>query len=315
MKKVLRCVEPSLRSYLGDAFCFSIIEDFAFSKGWIYDKYINIQYTPNDRHIKYEDYDYYDFVAGEGVFIKSFTQIPIQECNQEFICNIIEDMVNLGEYFFALFDENIITNYLYNEDKKVTFEHGCFIYGYDSSKKVFFMEGYVKGEKWEKYEIPYSVFYKALSYCPEKGEIAFIGYQVKKDYDWSFEYNRMYSSLQKYLNKSKYKNLSAIRCFLEDMCITRKIHYPSAYCLLEHKKLMKKRILFLISKGYLTIKKDVHQPIDDINIGYEKILMLVIKYNISGNEKILTQIYEIGIRMIEKEYKYLKYILMNLPEC
>lgn len=159
MKKILNCVEPTIRTYLGDAFCFSIINEFAFSKGWVFDKYINIQYNPNDQHIKYADYDYYDFVAGEGVFIKSFTQIPISKCNQQFICKVIEQMIDDGEYFFALFDENVVTNYLFGKQSTEIFEHGCFIYGYDSVTKVFFMEGYVKDEKWEKYEIPYDVLY------------------------------------------------------------------------------------------------------------------------------------------------------------
>lgn len=144
MKKILNCVEPTIRTYLGDAFCFSIINEFAFSKGWVFDKYINIQYNPNDQHIKYADYDYYDFVAGEGVFIKSFTQIPISKCNQQFICKVIEQMIDDGEYFFALFDENVVTNYLFGKQSTEIFEHGCFIYGYDSVTKVFFMEGYVK---------------------------------------------------------------------------------------------------------------------------------------------------------------------------
>lgn len=313
MKKILNCVEPAIRTYLGDAFCFSIINEFAFSKGWVYDKYINIQYNPDDQHIKYADYDYYDFVAGEGVFIKSFTQIPISKCNQQFICKVIEQMIDDEEYFFALFDENVVTNYLFGKQSTETFEHGCFIYGYDSIAKDFFMEGYVKDEKWEKYEIPYDVFYKALSYYPEKGEIAFIGYQMVKNYDWSFDYKRMYCSLQNYMNERECKDLLAIRRFFEDIIDTKIIHYPSAYCLLEHKRLMKKRILFLIAERYISLGQAQLQLFDEIEKDYEKILMLVIKYNVVGMEKILKKIYRLGTQALGKEYDYMKLLFGSLP--
>ena len=53
MKKILKNLQPSIRSYLGDAFCFSIINDWAFDSGWVYDKYIHLEYTSFDRQIKY----------------------------------------------------------------------------------------------------------------------------------------------------------------------------------------------------------------------------------------------------------------------
>lgn len=307
MKKVLPCEEPTIRTYLGDAFCFSIINKYAFSTGWIYDKYIYLQYTPEDEHIKYCDYDYYDFVQGEGVFIKSYTQIPIEKCNSIKICGIIEDMINDDEYFFALFDESIVVNYLTGSNNSDVFEHGCFVYGYDSEEKIFFLEGYVEDEQWEKYEIPYDVFYNALSYYPEKGEIAFIGYQLKRDYDWKFDYRRMYRSLLGYLNynDNSNMNLNAESKFFEQMLISKEIHYPSAYCLLEHKQLMKKRILFLVANNFLNEREAQINLMEEIEKGYEKILMLVIKYNVSYNKKILHKLSVLGNELITKEYNYL----------
>lgn len=311
MKKLLPCEEPAIRTYLGDAFCFSIISKYAFSTGWIYDKYINIQYTPEDEHIKYLDYDYYDFVQGEGVFIKSYTQIPVQKCTLKKICDIIEEMIDDDEYFFALFDENIVVNYLTDSDNSEIFEHGCFVYGYDSVKEIFFLEGYVEDEKWKKYEIPYEVFYKALSYYPEKGEIAFIGYQLKKDYEWKIDYRRMYQSLLNYIkyDENSNTNLNAESNFFQQILVSREIHYPSAFCLLEHKQLMKKRLLFLIDNKILNEKEAQIDFMEEIKKGYEKILMLVIKYNINYNKKILYKIFEMGNELIEKEYNYFTQII------
>lgn len=135
MGKVLKNLKPTIRSCLGDAFCFSIIDDLAFDTGWVYDKYIHLKYTPDDGQIKYKAYDYYKFVPGEGVFVKSFLEYPQKFCSQNYICSIIQQMIDNDEYCFALWDEHIVTNYLYNEQNEEVYEHGCFIYGYDDEKK------------------------------------------------------------------------------------------------------------------------------------------------------------------------------------
>ena len=140
MVKILKNVEPSIRSYLGDAFCFSIINDKAFDSGWVYDKYIHLEYTPQDGQIKYADYDYYDFVPDQGVFIKSFTEYPYEYCTSDIMIGLIIEMIDNDEYCFALWDETIITNYLFDECIESQYEHGCFVYGYDSEKQVLYTE-------------------------------------------------------------------------------------------------------------------------------------------------------------------------------
>ena len=58
MKKILKNVQPSIRAYLGLACCYSIIDEQAFTSGWVYDKYIHLEYTSYDSQIKYADYLY-----------------------------------------------------------------------------------------------------------------------------------------------------------------------------------------------------------------------------------------------------------------
>lgn len=116
MQKVLKNIEPSIRTYLGDAFCFSIIDDVAFESGWVYDKYIHLEYTPLDGQIKYAGYDYYDFVPDQGVFIKSYIEYPYIHCNKDIVCNQIIQMIDNNEYCFALWNETVVTNYLFQEN-------------------------------------------------------------------------------------------------------------------------------------------------------------------------------------------------------
>ena len=312
MKKVLKNLEPWIRPYLGDAFCFSTINDIAFESGWVYDKYIHLEFTPQDGHIKYAGYDYYDFVPDQGLFIKSYTQIPFSFCTQQYICELIMEMIDDGEYFFALWDENVVTNFLYNEDQQGIFEHGCFVYGYDSERETFYSQGYLRDEKWKRAEIPYSVFYRALSYYPEKGEIAFIGYKPVENYSWTFDFEKMKEEFKIYqetfhMESNRILDAGAEKGYFENLLIERRIHYPSLYCMYEHKKNMVRRMEYLIEKRYISEAdgKNLLTQIQDIESDYKKIMLFGVKYILNQEKGLLEMIYIKAMKTIEKEKEFI----------
>lgn len=309
MKKILKNLEPSIRAYLGDAFCFSIIDDVAFESGWVFDKYIHIEYTPEDGQIKYADYDYYDFVPGEGVFIKSFTQIPIGCCRKNEMCGQIEEMIEGGEYFFALWDEHVITNYLYQTDRTDVYEHGCFLYGYDSDAKIFYTQGYLGEEKWERAKIPYDVFYQALSYFPEKGEIAYIGYEPVKNKVWQFDADRMKKGMSEYgrsliSDKDRILDLRAEKVFFENIQRGRQVHYPSLYCLYEHKKVMRRRIEFLTKRYDIESGEMLCESMRGIEKQFKKIMLLGIQFLMNHQTYLREAIVKKAMEAIENEQEF-----------
>ena len=97
MKKILKNVQPSIRAYLCLACCYSIIDEQAFTSGWVYDKYIHLEYTSYDSQIKYADYEHYDFVSAQGVFAKSFIEYPYDFCSETILCEYICKMLDEGE--------------------------------------------------------------------------------------------------------------------------------------------------------------------------------------------------------------------------
>lgn len=312
MKKILKNLEPSIKTYLGDAFCFSIINDIAFKSGWIYDKYIHLEYTECDGHIKYADYDYYDFVPDQGVFIKSFLEYPFEYCNVNVICDQIMQMIDNNEYCFALWNELVVSNYLLGEEENGEYEHGCFVYGYDNIERKFYMQGYIKDNVWSHFCVPFHIFYKALSYCPEKGEIALIGYKLRANYEWKFNYNKAISSLDLYrkhsLNSNNRFDLNAIINFFSNLIPGQAIHYPSLYCIYEHKVMFMKRILYLIEQDY--IKREGHQILEKINKLKQlshKILLLGIRYNYSYETELFDYMFYDAKKMIHLE--------KNILEC
>ncbi len=310
MQKILKNVTPSIRSYLGDAFCFSIIDDVAFETGWVYDKYIHIEYTPYDGQIKYADYDYYDFVPDQGVFIKSFIEYPYKFCTQEVICNTIKRMIDNREYCFALWDETVVTNYLFHADDEEIYEHGCFIYGYDDEKEVFFSQGYIQNERWEQFTIPFRVFYEAVSYCPQKGEIALIGYKPRPEYEWQFDYEKMKKSMHIYMEQgrentaNRFFDMGAVKNFFSNLEIGKAIHYPSLYCMYEHKVIFLKRFEFLLDNQLLG-NAEVVDKAKEIVKAYRKIMLLGIQYNTSMDSKLLGAICKEVEKVLVKEREML----------
>ena len=311
MEKILKNLEPSVRAYLGDAFCFSIINDVAFDSGWVYDKYIHIEYTPCDGQIKYADYDYYDFVPDQGVFIKSFIEYPYEYCNQEIICNQIIGMIDNDEYCFALWDETVITNHLFGENQDKIYEHGCFVYGYDTEKKVFLTQGYFNNEKWEHYSIPYHVFYQAISYCPEKGEIALIGYKVRTNYEWKLDYDKVRNGLKLYKKNSFSKadrnvfDLNSVVNFFSNLYPGIPVHDPSLYCIYEHKIIFYKRLVYLNRKGW-HIEKHILEMAEELCKKSRKVMLLGIAYNKSlKNSNFKVMLREAGLLTeLEKNLLY-----------
>ena len=315
MQKILKNVEPSIRTYLGDAFCFSVIDDLAFGSGWIYDKYIRLEYTPEDGHIKYADYDYYDFIPGEGVFIKSFTQIPIGACSREYICDVVIQMLENGEYFFALWDENVVFSYLTGEEYTGIYEHGCFIYGYDSGRKMFYSQGYVTSEKWERFTVPFDVFYQALSYFPEKGEIAFIGYKVVENYKWEFDFDKMKTAMCEFLQETvcnKIYNIKAEEIFFEMMLTKEYLHYPSLYCMFEHKKIMGKRLNFLMQNHFIKENSQFVNQVHHLEKNFRSILITGIEYNRKKTEYLKQTLYKMAVEAIKEERSFMERLIKKL---
>lgn len=317
MKKVLKNLDPSIRSYLGDAFCFSIINDVAFDSGWVYDKYIHLEYTPYDGQIKYADYDYYDFVPDQGVFMKSFIEYPYIHCNQGILCQLIMQMIDNDEYCFALWNESVVTAYLFEESGGV-YEHGCFVYGYDSEKEVFFTQGYLSGDKWEHFVIPYTVFYKALSYCPEKGEIAVIGYKVKADYQWCIDFDKLKSSLALYTRRSLAEaghsnyDINAEKGFFLNLKPGKTIHYPSLYCIYEHKALFSKRIAYMIQKGVIE-ENEILQQAHELEKMSHKILLLGLRYNASMEIQVFDMLFQEVRHMLDTEKAFAMQLCRLFP--
>ena len=309
--KILKNVEPKIRTYLGEAFCFSIIGDEAFRNGWVYDKYVDIEYTAWDRHIKYWGYDYYDFASSE-VFIKSFTQIPIVVIDEMKICSLIENMINNDEYFVGFWNETIIYNYFEGTLFTEEFEHLCFIYGYDPRRRLFYSQGYAKDGKWKRFTLPYGVVVKALLAFKDKEELGFNGYQVMNNVNWNANKDAIVEKLNCFFEGDN-RNVEAEYHFFRDVLAYGTIHRQSIYCIYEHKKLMMHRINYLAKEGIIDSSyNDIFSKYHKLVNASKNLLLLSIKYQTDNSMECMRIILKNAKKMIQEEKRIMEDIIKAL---
>lgn len=301
MRKELKVCTPTIRTYLGDAFCYSIINENAFKNGWVYDKYINLEYQTEHKMLKYEGYDYYEFVPDENVFEKVYYQIPMKRIKKKVICENVKRLINRDEYFFCYWNENVIINYFYSTNLKGVYYHGTFVYGYDDAKNVMLVEGYYNN-KWDKVEIPYDIFCKAMLLQEEL--FCFDGFKLNKNYKWNLNKKRLFERLKNYVYQNvkieddRTVGINACYMFCEhllDLSRRKKdFHIPSIYCMYEHMKLMNMRIKHMISIGMLLRGEKIQDMGLMIEQKYTYILNKSMMYNINRStrdgEKVVNEI-------------------------
>ena len=323
MLKKLSIKNPSIKTYLGDAFCFSIINDKAFTSGWVYDKYINLQYCMNDNHMKYADYDYYDFCPNEGVFIKSFIYAPYINNNPNCLINYIKELIEDEFYYFGIWNEARIPGADGYNTHDGIYPHGCFIYGYDDEKRIFFTEGYKKNNIWGKFEVLYNTFVESIrvgDIC--KDYYTFNGYKVNIEYEWKFDIKRMKNNLVNYLKADTYiENMNSyfgiegcykLFDYVEKQCVSLKhLHIPSIYNIFEHKTIMVKRIKFLSDNNYITNIELVNKFIEVCDT-FRFILYKSLKYNSNKNNQVGNSLKNAAYESLNKEKDAIVLLLKEL---
>ena len=90
--------------------------------------------------------------------------------------------------------------------------------------------------------------------------------------------------------------------FFSNLTVGEAIHYPSVYCIYEHKALFEKRIKYLLAHGYIE-NNGVMELAAEVRKSSRKVLLMVIRYNSSMEKELLDIIYKEVKRMsdIEKE--------------
>lgn len=316
MKKELRIVTPAIRAYLRHAFPLSIIGELAFKSGWIFSKYIYVEYNRDNLLNCYLNYKYYDFFKEDGVFIRHYWLFPFDKCRSKII-DFFKEIINADTYVFSEWNEKVIEGK--EAYQKKFFPHACLLYGYDDKKEVFMTEGYLSDAwKWEKHEVPFLDL--SLALLPEKNNKDHLwcdAFKVNPDYFWEFNFEKMLDEFRHFLDCSRdVEGINGMRFFVSDIGLWVAqgllVPRPSMFLLVEHAILMEKRLHYLMKYGYVSYNSSVLYSFEKLVKRIKIIQGVVIKYNIIIDKKLGEKIQYELLDVINCEEQILRQVFRKI---
>ena len=283
---------------------------------WLYNKYINCVYFPNQER-------QYDLCMEDWWFTKEKVfSIQLLRLSPKYlkfkslnVISIIEECIDNGIYIYGFLNEKYIPNkYAYNQ---YDFTHEYLLYGYDKEKRGFSSVGYNKNNKYEEYCISYNDYIKSIE-CMDSFDIYLV--QLNNEFDFSIDIEYITQDISEYLsssntredNKKKLYGLNCWRHFIKntknDIREKCRIDIRHTRLFMEHKNFMLKRIEYLKQAGY--IKNNLSYK--DIQEGANKAYLLSLKYNMTHNNSIAEKIINLYNNILIDEEKILKEVLIEI---
>lgn len=327
MRKVLPIQYPINTTWTWHADTDAVIRNIPSSIEWIYSNYVQLCCFSTDVDRIFIDFE-----------LSSFDDCPylkIQMISRDFISTFSNDVIDFfikcidnGYYIYVFVDENV---FFKKSNKK--FPHELLIYGYDSDMGEFYVAdftfkvGYstskVSFNDLEKsyynidksdYAYNYSLLIYTLNYHANYkfDKILFKqGLQCYVDSSFPYEYSRMKNNRN---DDTPYTYGLAIYDRIIDYlnyCENQKENIDLRPFHIEyiHKSLMKERVLYLIENKFLHDDKNICESLKTLCEKLLAVRNLCIKYNITINHKLMSDI-QLKLSEIKKnEQKILNLIL------
>lgn len=313
---------PSM--YHNVAFPMGIIQGNA--KGditpWLCGKFLNCYFNANTENQFNLSYAYSYFGEDKILFGEEISLIRAFYGILGFdILSLFRRMLSTGHYIQGNYNEEYIPGkWAY---QNAYYYHDFLLIGYDDIKKVFISVGYLKDQKFQRYEIQYSdMLQSILTLKIEKLWFKFWSYNP--DVKFVFNLSRVISELSDYLNSTTslciYKGdniygLSAIAALgkLFEKQAEQRMHIDFRYSrgLMEHKYLMYKRIVYMAQQNFGIHAKHADRAEQVYRLS-ERVHLLGLKHMMTGNREIICSIQALIVRINEMELAYLSDVLDKL---
>ena len=318
MRKVLDLEKnPLIITYNNKSFPLGIIQSLGDKVlPWIYNKYINCVYFPNQERqfdLCMEDW----WFTREKLFLIQLIRLSPSYLNFNSInvFSILEECIDKGIYIYGFCNEKYIPNkYLYMKEDVI---HEYLIYGYDSEKREFISIGYTNTERYEEYVISYDDYIRSIE-CMDVFDIYLI--QLNKKFDFSFDLDYIIKDLSEYStntreeNKKKLYGLNCWKKFIENMNNDienkEKIDIRHTRLFMEHKKLMLKRFEYMSKEGYICSSFKYREIYEEAKLAYA----LSLKYKMTKRESVAKRIVQMYHNILIKEENVLCEILKEIRE-
>ena len=241
------------------------------------------------------------------------------------IVKFLKDMMDKGLYPQGNYNEEWIPGkFAY---QKYHFYHDYLLIGYNDEKQVFYSVGFLKDDRFQKFEIPYINMKKAVETLFDTYiGIDLLEYNARRVANVPITFHNMLSELIDYLNSinktsnkivnsETYYGLAAIlelcNYIKREACQHQNIEIKYMRGFMEHKFFMNKRINYLFEQGYIKNSLSINYSEEVYKIS-EKVHLLAIKYLMTHQNNIIDSIVESIKQTIKIEKEYLPIIIDEL---
>lgn len=326
-KRKLPIQYPIMTTYARHAYLLSILSCYRETYPWIISNYIQLCINTG---YKNNWCDFYFPLPYEVRPSDTCKWIHTQKIHKNYVLqkwgsvlDFIIDNIDKNNYVSIVVDCHIIKALNKYDIRRCTEE--ILIFGYSNTKKVFNSIISINGVKYKTIIISYnecqSAFKSALE-TVNSLDITTLKYFAKCDY--YFDIRNIINSVADYLTSKIPEYWIMYNCldkknivcgislydFLHEYLLSKyndkrnNIDMEPFYILMDHKKLMTQRLLFLYKNGYMKKNREILEY-KQIEISMKKILLLVKKLQFCSNEIKLKEILSRLKDMRQKEIKIL----------
>jgi len=317
--------KPITVMYHNIAFPMGIIQGNAKTDliPWLCGKYINCYFDPKSPQNKFNICISDNWTIIDKIIFKQSIAIDRELFSDLHfdILTLLRKMLSYGHYVHGNCNEEFIPGkYSY---QKAYFPHDFLLIGYNDISKCFSSVGYLNDGYFQRYEIPYeNMLNSMITMKRERFEFNFRTYNQDAEYSINLElikegltdYIKSENTLKQYQGDKSYgleslKTLSEF--FIQQAEQNKRIDNRYTRGLMEHKYFMRLRIDYLLQNGYINDESYLGLTQEVYNIS-ERIHMLGLKINMTGNISPIHKIHEYITIMNSIENEYLPKVLREL---
>ena len=287
---------------------------------WLCGKYINCFYKPNKTlDICLDD----KWATNDKILIKQSISLSLSLYNDlslDYI-TIAKKMLACKYYVGGMYNEEFIPGKIHYGEHY--FAHDYLLIGYDDEAEFFISVGYLDGQTFQRFDIPYKSFDMAIRTL-KKPNISFNFWIYNPKAKFELNSERMLKGIYDYVNSipsSKqylcggYFGLDAVGKladnFAENAEAGKGVDLRHSRGIMEHKFFMRLRLSYLHQNGIL-INDDYLEMAEQVYKMSEKMHLLLLKYLLTRNKRYADSAVKILRETVDIESSYLTSLYNDL---
>lgn len=232
-------------------------------------------------------------LENDGLITEDLLVIPMKYAKNVCLAEIAKKALDSGRYVFGTFNDQYIPGKQTYEKKY--FIHDYLLYGYENN--AFISAAYLKGGHYREFTVDFSDYSRAMLTQEPDLYMHFLQYHAASGL--GFMEQRVRAALYDYLSSVQLADdgcvygLQALNLFADEIEQNDSHIDLRSLCFLhEHKSLMKMRLVYMKSNGYINISDNMLSDYEHMLHCLQAAVMLAMKHQIAPNKRIPARIAE-----------------------